>query len=234
MAQQLGLPEEEALRRVGRAAFFFTRHSVFRLRREASGRLMPVGIDSLLLAMDIGDAYAYLSPHDDTSRRQTAAALTLPEELRTASQTALQPLCDGAQQHSACTSVLLQAVHSLELCFPLLKPTQSPLKHTGGLPKVFVYLRDGRRLRAPLEPTIGGLVQLPSTWTRGSAAWWRPCASGRHLRHRSTRWCSARAHCAAVSVYAIFFVHSASDSGQLSLTAAAFHFRLVPLQPTCC
>lgn len=98
MAQQLEPHVEELQRRLARVVYFFAGHKVFRLERVAGGRLRSMGIDRVLRHMDTGNAFGYLSPHDDASRRQTAAAVTLPEELKSASEAQLQPLCDGARE----------------------------------------------------------------------------------------------------------------------------------------
>ena len=98
MAQQLELHVDEMQRRLARAVYFFAGHKVFRLQRVTGGHLKSVGIGRVLRAVDTGNAFGYLSPHNDVSRQQTAAAVTLPEELKSASEAQLQSLCDGARE----------------------------------------------------------------------------------------------------------------------------------------
>lgn len=125
MAQQLEPHVEELQRRLARVVYFFASHKVFSLQRVTGGRLKSVGIGRVLRAMDTGNAFAYLSPHDDASRRQTAAAVTLPEELKSASEAQLQPLCDGAQEVGCMCCMCLHplTLPAVSLCRPLV-PTE--------------------------------------------------------------------------------------------------------------
>jgi hypothetical protein len=125
MAQQLELHVDEMQRRLARAVYFFAGHKVFRLERAAGGHLKSVGIGRVLRHMDTGNAFGYLSPHDDVSRRQTAAAVTLPEELKSASEAQLQSLCDGAQAAGCICCMCLHPLTLLavSLCRPLV-PTE--------------------------------------------------------------------------------------------------------------